>query len=200
MPLFFARSAKRRPHKVARRPGNAALQSGANRVEPTGAVVREARERRPPVGTARRRRANHVLPTGGVSRTRTAAPVEVPVAVRTMPLLEVRPARRATARLCRPPPGELARGRRSLYLSQRPRGRFQTASQQWPIRREYRGVPSALPARRRADRTPIPTFPTPPSAPLPDKIPGPAGWAMGGTIGGSQPRGSEFPGAVPTHC
>ena len=113
MPLFFARSAKRRPHKVARRPGNAALQSGANRVEPTGAVVREARERRPPVGTARRRRANHVLPTGGMSRTRTAAPVEVPVAGRTMPLFEVRPARRASARLCRPPPGELARGRRS---------------------------------------------------------------------------------------
>ena len=111
----------------------------------------------------------------------TAAPVEVPVAGRTIPLFEVRLARRATARLCRPPPGELARGRRSLYLSQRPRGRFQTASQQWPIRREYRGVPSALPARRRADRTPIPTFPTPPSAPRADKIPGPAAWAMGGT-------------------
>ena len=44
---------------------------------------------------------------------------------------------------CRPPPGELARGRRSLYLSQCPRGRFLTASQKWPIRREYRGVPSA---------------------------------------------------------
>ena len=33
--------------------------------------------------------------------------------------------------------------------------------------------------------------------PLPDKIPGPAGWAMGGTIGGSQPRGSEFPSPFP---
>ncbi len=34
-------------------------------------------------------------------------------------------------------------------------------------------------------------------SPLPDKIPGPAGWAMGGTIGGSQPRGSEFPSPFP---
>ena len=49
-----------------------------------------------------------------------AAPVEFPAAVRTMPLFEVRLARRATARLCRPEVG----------------------------------VP--LPARRRADRTPIP--------------------------------------------
>ncbi len=95
-------------------------------------------ERRPPVGTARRRRANHVLPTGGMSRTCTAAPVEVPVAVRTMPLFEVRLARRAVrgsrtavpaelrddarttpmpgavpfccavAQRCRCPPGELA--------------------------------------------------------------------------------------------
>ena len=50
-------------------------------------------------GTARRRRANHVQPTGGMSRTCTATPVEVPVAVRTIPLFEVRLARRA-ARGC----------------------------------------------------------------------------------------------------
>ena len=68
-------------------------------------MVPEARERRPPVGTARRRRANHVLPTGGMSRTCTATPVELPVAVRTIPLFEVRLARRATARLCRPEVG-----------------------------------------------------------------------------------------------
>ena len=37
-----------------------------------------------------------------MSRIRTAAPVEVPVAVPTMPLCEVPLARRATARLCRP--------------------------------------------------------------------------------------------------
>ena len=71
LPLFFARSAVR--HHA---------QNRGDRLE-----------RRPPVGTARRRRANHVLPTGGMSRTCTTAPAEVPVAVRTTPLFEVRPVR-----------------------------------------------------------------------------------------------------------
>ncbi len=56
----------------------------------------QARERRPPVGTARRRRADGVQLSYGVSPTSTTALVEVRAAVPTIPMFDVRPVRCAS--------------------------------------------------------------------------------------------------------